>query len=68
MSMTIEQMGRELARQIHALAALKEERKAAVQDFKLREETIRKEISRLAMDVRTGQSGLYAERPERSAS
>lgn len=32
--------------------------------FKLRDEAIRKEINRLAMDVRTGQAGLYKE-PER---
>ena len=61
---TTEQMGRELARQIHALAALKEERKESMQSFKLREQCILKEINRLAMDVRTGQAGLYKE-PER---
>ena len=64
MGTSIESMGRELARQIHALAALKEEKKEAMTSFKLRDEAIRKEINRLAMDVRTGQVGLYKE-PER---
>lgn len=61
MSITTEQMGRELARQIHALAALKEERKGQLASFKMREQCIVKEINRLAMDVRTGQGGLYEE-------
>lgn len=57
-------MGRELARQIYALAALKEEKKEMLTSFKLRDEAIRKEINRLAMDVRTGQSGLYPQATE----
>lgn len=35
-------------------------KKEALTNFKLREQTIQKEIHRLAMDVRTGQSSLYA--------
>lgn len=53
-----ELMGRELARQIHALASLKEERKEAMKGFQLREQAILKEIHRLAMDVRLGQTAL----------
>lgn len=52
-------LGRELARQIHAMAALRDEKKEAMTSFKLREQAIQKEIHRLAMDVRTGQSSLY---------
>lgn len=33
--------------------------------FKLRDEAIRKEINRLAMDVRTGQGGLYPQANEK---
>lgn len=58
---TIEHLGRELARQIHVLAALREEKKLSMEHFKLREQSIQKEINRLAMDVRTGQSGLFDE-------
>lgn len=57
--MTTEHLGRELARQIHMLAALKDQRKEVMQDFKMREQAILKEINRLALDVRTGQSSLY---------
>lgn len=55
----VEHLGRELARQIHVLAALKDERKEAVKSFQQREQAIVKENNRLAMDVRTGQSRLY---------
>lgn len=58
---TIENLGRELARQIHVLAALRDEKQVAMENFKLREKAITKEINRLAMDVRTGQSGLFEE-------
>jgi len=58
--MTTEHLGCELARQIHMLAALKDERKEALRDFSLREQTIVKEIHRLALDVRMGQSSLFA--------
>lgn len=54
----VEHLGRELARQIHVLAALKEERKEKMKEFQMREQGILKEINRLAMDVRTGQSSL----------
>lgn len=57
--MTTEHLGRELARQIHMLAALKDERKEKLKDFQMREQAIMKEINRLALDVRTGQSSLY---------
>ncbi|NOT95445.1 MAG: hypothetical protein HOP00_03945 [Nitrospira sp.] len=63
MTISTEQLGRELARQIYMLAAMKDEKKEAMQAFKLREQTIVKEINRLAMDVQTGQSSLYP-RPE----
>jgi hypothetical protein len=56
---SVELMGRELARQIHMLAALKEERKELMKGFQMREQTIVKEINRLALDVRAGQSSLY---------
>jgi len=59
MDVTTEQLGRELARQIHVLAALRDEKKEAMKSFGQREQAILKEINRLAMDVRTGQSGLY---------
>ena len=58
--MTTEHLGRELARQIHMLAALKEERKQNMSDFKMREQAILKEINRLALDVRTGQSTMFS--------
>ena len=56
--MNMELLGRELARQIHVLAALKDQKKEAMKDFGAREQAIIKEINRLAMDVRTGQSSL----------
>lgn len=59
MGMQTELLGRELARQIHMLAALKQEKKETMKEFGHREETILKEINRLALDVRTGQSSLY---------
>jgi len=59
MSISREQLGCELARQIHMLAALRDEKKQSLQDFKMREQGIVKEINRLALDVRTGQSSLY---------
>lgn len=62
MESTIESMGRELARQIHALAGLKDERKEKLKDFQMREQCILKEINRLAMDVRVGQTSLNLER------
>lgn len=65
MQHSTEQLGLELARQIHALAALKEEKKEANKGFQQREQAIVKEINRLALDVRTGQRGLYAE-PEKA--
>jgi hypothetical protein len=65
MSVAVEQLGRELARQIHMLAALKEERKESMKGFQMREQAILKEIHRLALDVRTGQSSLYPEGQER---
>jgi len=55
-------LGKELARQILTLSALEDERKAAIQDFKARELAIRKEIQRLAIDVRTGQGSLFQPR------
>ncbi len=58
MSKTTEHLGRELARQIHVLAALEEERKERMKDFSVREQAIVKEINRLALDVRTGQTSL----------
>lgn len=58
MGESTEQLGRELARQIHALQALKESRKESMKDFGAREQAIIKEIHRLALDVRTGQSRL----------
>ena len=64
MGTNTELLGRELARQIHMLAALKDQRKEAMKDFGMREQAILKEINRLALDVRTGQGGLY---PDRSA-
>lgn len=54
----LEMQGRELARQIHALHALKDERKEKMAEFRTREDTILKEINRLAMDVRTGQTSI----------
>lgn len=60
MNISAEQLGRELARQIHMLAVLKDEKKEAMQNFKMREQSIVKEINRLALDVRTGQSSLYS--------
>lgn len=59
MNISKEQLGRELARQIHMLAALKDEKKEATQNFKMREQAIEEEINRLALDVRKGQSSLY---------
>ena len=56
--MNMELLGRELARQIHMLASLKDQKKEAMKDFGAREQAIIKEINRLAMDVRTGQSSL----------
>lgn len=53
-----ERLGRELARQIHALSALKDAKKEALRDFGTREQAILKEINRLALDVRTGQTTL----------
>jgi hypothetical protein len=65
MTTTTELFGQELARQIHALAELKDERKSSLKDFGLREQGILREINRLAMAVRTGQSSLFdAEHPE----
>ena len=61
----VEQLGRELARQIHVLAALKDERKEAMKGFSQREQTILKEINRLAMDVRTGQSQMFRDEAAR---
>lgn len=58
MPSSTEQMGRELARQIHMLAAVKQEKKEKLADFRMREEAIIKEINRLAMDVRTGQTSF----------
>lgn len=55
----LEHLGRELARQIHVLSALREERKIALQNFKLQEEQLTKEINRLALDVRMGQAELF---------
>lgn len=65
MNISAEQLGRELARQIHILAALKDEKKEVMQNFKMREQTIVKEINRLALDVRTGQSSLYPQTESR---
>ena len=65
MSVAVEQLGRELARQIHMLAALKDEKKQTLKDFGMREQAILREIHRLALDVRTGQSRLYPEGQER---
>lgn len=59
MTNSVEHLGRELARQIHMLAALKEEKKEAMKAFQVREQAIVKDINRLALDVRTGQSSLY---------
>jgi hypothetical protein len=59
MGPSTEQLGRELARQIHVLAALKESKKESLKGFQMREQAIVKEINRLALDVRTGQGGLY---------
>jgi hypothetical protein len=56
-----ERLGKELARQIHALSALKDARKEAMRDFSTREQAILKEINRLALDVRTGQTTLAME-------
>ena len=56
-----ERMGQELARQIHALSALKDARKEAMRDFSTREQAILKEINRLVLDVRTGQTTLAME-------
>lgn len=61
MGTNTELLGRELARQIHMLDALKEERKEKLKEFSTREQTIMKEIHRLALDVRTGQGGLFRE-------
>jgi len=52
-------LGKELARQILMLSALEDERKTAMSDFKARELAIRKEIQRLAIDVRMGQTNLF---------
>lgn len=60
MGMTTEHLGRELARQIHMLAALKDQRKETLKDFGMREQAILKEINRLALDVRTGQSTMFS--------
>lgn len=60
-----ELLGRELARQVHILGALREEKKMAMTDFKLREQTILKEIERLALDVRTGQANLFTDAKEK---
>lgn len=60
--MSMETYGWELAQQIHALAALKDARKESMAGYKLQEQAILKEINRLAMAVRTGQSGLFDER------
>ncbi len=63
-----ENLGRELARQIHMLAALKEQKKETMSDYKMREQAIVKEINRLALDVRTGQSSLYPNESRQSES
>lgn len=55
----VEQLGRELARQVRMLAALADEKKVALEDFKLREDSIKKEITRLSIDVTIGQGALY---------
>jgi|CXWL01.1.fsa_nt_gi hypothetical protein len=55
----LEHLGRELARQIHVLSALREERKIALDNFKLQEQQLTKEINRLALDVRMGQAELF---------
>lgn len=60
MGITTENLGRELARQIHMLAALKDQRKETLKDFGMREQAILKEINRLALDVRTGQSNMFS--------
>lgn len=59
MESNVEHLGQELARQIFMLDALMDERKIMTQNSKLQEEQIRKEIHRLAMDVRMGQASLY---------
>lgn len=59
MESSLEHLGQELARQIHVLAAMKDERKIMLQNFKLQEEQINKEINRLAMDVRMGQASMF---------
>jgi len=51
-------LGKELARHVLLLSALEDERKSAMADFKARETAIRKEIYRLSIDIRTGQTGL----------
>lgn len=56
---SVELMGKELARQIHLLDALKEERKETLKALQTREQAIIKEIHRLALDVRTGQNSLF---------
>lgn len=65
MGTSTELLGKELARQIHMLYAMKEERREKMTEFKLREQTMMKEIHRLVLDVRTGQSHLFGqeERP-----
>lgn len=63
MSIQTELLGRELAQQIHMMQALEQERKEAMKGFAQRKETILKEINRLALDVRTGQSSLYPGEP-----
>lgn len=61
MNGSIEHLGRELARQVRLLAALGEEKKLAMQDFKLREDSLRKEINRLSIDVSIGQGALFGD-------
>lgn len=65
MNASVEHLGRELSRQIHVLAALREEEKVRRQGFKLQEEQIEREIHRLAMDISTGQVGLFGEEKAR---
>lgn len=57
--MTESQLGRELARNIQVLHALKDEKDVAMQDFKTREKALMKEINQLAQEIRTPQMRLY---------
>jgi hypothetical protein len=55
----VELLGRELARQVALLNALQDERQVVMTGFREREQAIRREITRLALEIRSPQVPLY---------